>query len=156
MRTGKGPGRFGGPSKAFQDKKKSQESAAAEARASILPRTGDVNLFLDDERLPKEGWTLVRTPEALIALVDNPVIAPRIRRLALDWHLGTGHPNGDAVAKDLASRFLDPAFLPNLEIVHFHSSVREKALGMLRIVQQSVGNRIDDIVLDIGKPWEAR
>lgn len=156
MKTGRGPRRFGGPSQAFLDKQGSQGRAAAEASASVLPRVGNVNLFLDDERLPREGWTLVRTPETFTALIDNPAIANRIRRLSLDWDLGTGRPNGDAVASAIAARLADPGFLPNLEIIHFHSSVREKALGMMRTVWTALGARNEDVMLDLGKPWSDR
>lgn len=156
MRTGKGTRRFGGPSQAFLNRKGSRENAAVEAWASSLPRTGDVNLFLDDERLPRDGWTLVRTPEAFKALMDDETVTSRVRRLALDWYLGSGHANGDEVASDLAARLAFPSFMPNLEIVHFHSSVHEKALGMLRIVERAIADRPAYVVLDIGKPWDVR
>lgn len=156
MRTGKGSMRFGDPSQAFLDRKASRDRTAAEAKASSLPRTGDVHLFLDDERLPREGWTLVRTPQAFLVLIDNPDIAPRVRRISLDWHLGAGQPDGDTVAKELATRLADPGFLPNLEAIHFHSSVRDKALGMMRTIWTALGERGEDVLLGLGKPWEER
>lgn len=41
MKIGKGPTRFGGPSQAFLDRKGSQEKAAADAKASRIPREGE-------------------------------------------------------------------------------------------------------------------
>jgi len=154
MKIGKGPKRFGGPSKEFLARKGSQDQAKADAKASKLPDGGDINIFLDDERPCKGPWTLVRSPAKFLELITDERIAARVRRISLDWYLGAGIQNGEAVAADLAARLLDPAFMPNLEVIHFHSSDHDKALGMLRKVQESLGDR--ETYLDIGMPWDSK
>lgn len=152
MKIGKGPKRFGGPSPEFLVRKAKQDKARRETEQSRVPAQGDINLFLDDEREAPKGWVLLRTPYAFLEKSEDKAIGARVRRIALDWYLGPGQPNGDAVAKDLAAKLMDPEFMPNLEMIHFHSSVHENALNMLRVVQAELGDR--DIILDLGSPWD--
>lgn len=46
----------------------------------------DVNLFLDDERVPLPGWTWVKTYNEAVAIMSDPDI--RVVSMSLDHDLG--------------------------------------------------------------------
>lgn len=109
--------------------------------ASSPPREGPVSIFLDDERPCPEGYTLARSPGALRELVES-VGEARVAHLALDWHLGVGVVNGQAVAEEIATRLRsDPCAYPGLKVVTLHSSDREKAIAMLRTIETAAEGR---------------
>lgn len=152
MKIGKQPKRFGGPSAQFLAKKAARE----EAQDQTVPKAGLVPIYLDDERKCPPGWVLVRNPKALFDLIEgDDAVADRITHLSLDWHLGTGIMNGEAIAEWLATRFrADPeGFLPKLEAIGLHSSDREKALAMFRTLQDAIPeDRWYDMMVDTGTP----
>lgn len=156
MKIGKQPKRFGGPSQKFLDRKAAEKAAVEDVNRSRAPKTGAIGLFLDDERNPPENWTLLRSPYAFLEAIQDPEINPRVERISLDWYLGAGIHNGEVVAKDLAIRLLDPNFLPNLEIIHFHSSDHTRARAMFKSISDELGARGDKVMLDIGMPWDIK
>ena len=99
-------------------------------------------MFLDDERPCPKGWTAVLTPAAFATVVEEH--GDRIECLALDWHLGANLANGEAIAKGLARQVAaDPHHLPSLSVVTLHSSDRERAISMLRILETAFGTGRD-------------
>jgi len=91
-----------------------------------------LKVFLDDERTPPAGWTLVRWPEEAIELLQTG----RVEVLSLDHDLGD---EGDVRTGYTVLLWLEEAvatrgFVPPAEIqVHSaNSSAREK---MLRAIQ---------------------
>lgn len=155
MKIGKAPRRFGGPSQAFKDRKAEEaRQAARELRLSArtIPVEGPLSVFMDDERTAPPGWVLVLDGEALQTLLDAE--GGRVAQLSLDWDLGPGVPKGDTVAEALAERFArDPAALPVLEVVHFHSHNRDRAIDMSRTLRKALpADRRYDIHLSVGKP----
>lgn len=148
MKIGKQPRRLGGPSQKFLDRKAQEEAVRQERQQE----SGTIRVYLDDERKCPEGWTLVRTPKAFMALIDGNG-ASRISHLSLDWYLGTGIMNGEAIAQSLSDRFReDCSFLPALKAIGLHSSDREKAIAMFHILMDGLGDRADDIWVDTGTP----
>ncbi len=136
MRVGKGPKRFGGPSKQFLARKAALSAEGRPVAGRKPPKDGPVNVFLDDERPCPDGWTLVRDPHAFEELLDG-LDDGRIVRISLDWHLGTGIVNGEEIARRLVSRMRrTPALFSNLEMVRLHSSDRGKAIDMMHTIEQ--------------------
>lgn len=150
LKLGKQPKRLGGPSAQFLARK----AAAQDASDQKAPSAGLVPVYLDDERPCPKGWTLARTPKALFDLIEDRVISDRITHLSLDWHLGAGISNGEAVADRLAERFrAEPDFLPSLKAIGLHSSDREKAISMFHTLMAAIPEeRQDEIWVDTGTP----
>ena len=151
MKIGKTPKRMGGPSAAFLARQ-AERQAVMEGRP---PSEGGVRIYLDDERALPEGWTLARSPKAFFEMVGGDRdVSDRVTHLSLDWYLGTGVTNGEAVATTLADRFrTDPGFLPRLRAIGFHSSDRDKAVAMVRILRDAIGDdRLDGIDMRLGTP----
>jgi hypothetical protein len=97
-----------------------------------VPEQGFVNIFMDDEReipesLRRHGqWVLVRSVEDLLSLVDDEKVTSRVREISLDWYMGI-YPNGEKAVEGLLKRFDEnPQFLPELEVIYFHSSDIDK------------------------------
>jgi hypothetical protein len=117
------------------------QARTAVKTASTPPREGPVSIFLDDERACPEGYTLARSPSAFRELVET-VGEARVAHLALDWYLGVGVVNGQAVAEEIAARLrADPGAYPALKVVTLHSSDREKAIAMLRTIETATEGR---------------
>lgn len=151
MKIGKGPKRMGGPSAAFIARK-AERDAVQEGRP---PSDGGVMLYLDDERPLPEGWTLARSPRAFFELVGGDRdVSDRITHLSLDWYLGSGVSDGLVVAGRIADRFHeDPGFLPRLKAIGLHSSDRDKAVEMHRILEDAIPDaRKADIRFRRGTP----
>lgn len=151
MKIGKTPKRMGGPSPAFLARK-AEEQAIMEGRP---PSEGGVRIYLDDERPLPQGWTLARSPKAFFDMVGGDRdVSDRVTHLSLDWYLGTGVANGESVATTLADRFRsDAGFLPRLQAIGFHSSDRDKAIAMVHILRNAIGEeRLDDIDMRLGTP----
>ena len=116
------------------------ERAAKESinRKVEVSRTGQLGIFLDDEREWPEGWLLARTPAEFFNLLHS-IDTSRLTHLALDWHLGAGHPTGE----DIVERLVDPqadhlALLSNVRIIHCHSSDRDRAASMGRALRAAL------------------
>lgn len=123
--------RLGRTPKRYVSKKAQTPIGTATADA---PGTGPVRIYLDDERPCPEGWILARSEARFWKLVDQA--AGRITHMSLDWHLGTGLPDGEAIAIELASRMrTSPDAFSSLSYVGFHSSDRKKAAAMLRTIE---------------------
>lgn len=151
MKIGKQAKRFGGPSPQFMARK----AAETDRSDQKVPKAGLVPVYLDDERKCPPGWTLVRSPKALFELLEgDKAIADRITHLSLDWYLGVGIMDGVAVAEWIAERFrADPGFLPKLDAIGLHSSDRDKAVAMFRILQDAIPEeRWYDMRVDTGTP----
>jgi hypothetical protein len=116
------------PSAKFLARKAEQEAA----RRETPPAEGGVRIYLDDDRIPPEGWTLVKSITALMEMLRD--LEPgRLERLSLDWHLGSAVTNGhDAVERILRLMLEEPERFANLERVNCHSSDREEAIKMAR------------------------
>lgn len=148
MKIGKQHKRAGPPSEKFLAIQRARAAAAA-----APPPGSPLHIHLDDERPCPPGWTQVRTASALADAIATG--GPDIQRLSLDWHLGSGVPDGREVARRLAADLrADHDHLPALEVVTFHSSDRMMAGEMLRIVHAAlVEAGRDDVMLDVGQPW---
>lgn len=136
-----------------------RKAAETEAKHKALPDEGEVRLYLDDERNPPEGWTLVRSPTALRNMIDT--LEPgRLTGLSLDWHLGAGLPNGEQVVEDILELMrVRAGQFQNLDMVHLHSSDREKAANMARRIAIPVREKWDGIPhygVDISQPFKER
>ena len=67
------------PSAKFLARKAEQEAA----RRETPPTEGGVRIYLDDERVPPEGWTLVKSVTALMEMLRT--LEPgRLERLSLE------------------------------------------------------------------------
>jgi hypothetical protein len=129
MKIGKQPKRMGQPSAAFLARQASSSEAAQ-------PSDGSLRLYLDDERPCPRGWLLARSPKAFFdALEAAP--AGKIREIALDWYLGAGVADGITVGHRLVEVMKErPELFSGLETVYLHSSDRQKAIEMMRIIEQ--------------------
>ena len=124
----KPPKKFGRkPSAAVTAKRYEAEDRARR----IPPRTGPVGIYLDDDRIPPQGWTLVNTVPALMEMIKS--LEPgRLKSLSLDWDLGYGVQNGhDAVNEILDLMRSEPARFARMTSIYLHSDKREEALKML-------------------------
>jgi hypothetical protein len=103
-----------------------------------------VKIFLDDERPCPEGWTLVKNCKEFFSLLDNVDTRYNVTQLSLDWYLGNTQ-DGVVVATQLAEKFFtDLYYLPNLQLINLHSSDREQAFRMKRILSEINDGRSDD------------
>ena len=151
MKIGKTPKRMGGPSATFLARK-AEEQAILEGRP---PSEGGVKVYLDDERPLPSGWTLARSPGAFFEMVGGDRdVSDRITHLSLDWYLGSGVSDGESVARRLAELFhAAPGFMPRLRAIGMHSSDRDKAVAMYRIINEALTeDRREEIVIDLGTP----
>jgi len=116
----------------LSDKFLERKAAAEEKARTIPPEKGSVRIYLDDERVPPEGWTLVKSVTALMEMLRT--LEPgRLEHLSLDWHLGSGVTTGhDAVERILRLMLEEPERFANLKRVNCHSSDREEAIKMAR------------------------
>lgn len=155
MKIGKGPKRFGGPSRQFLARKAAMSAEGRPVAGQKPSKDGPINVFLDDERPCPTGWTLVRDPHAFEELLDA-MADGRIVRISLDWHLGTGIVNGEEIVRRLVSRMRrTPALFSNLELVRLHSSDRTKAIDMMHTVEQPLREGWTDLPFfstDLGLP----
>jgi len=140
MKIGKQPKRFGGPSKAFIAKRDGDRVATKAAADVAVPDDGGVRIYLDDERPVPDGWTLAKSPAALMELLGGSRdVTDRVTHLSLDWYLGTGITNGEEIARRLAARFRDdPDYMPRLEAIGLHSSDRDKAIAMMQTLRDAI------------------
>ena len=95
-----------------------------------------MRIYLDDERIPPDGWTLVKSVTALMEMLRN--LEPgRLERLSLDWHLGSGITTGqDAVERILRLMLEEPERFANLKRVNCHSSNWAKAIKMAHKLEE--------------------
>lgn len=115
---------------------KSQEELLK--RACSANETAPIGIFLDDERPCPEGWILARTPGEFYNIL-HMIEHSRLTHLALDWHLGSGQPNGYDIAVELSEpnghhiRLLD-----NVKMVYCHSSDYSRAREMIVMLNASM------------------
>lgn len=139
------------PSAKFLARKAEQEAI----RRETPPAEGGVRIYLDDERSPPEGWTLVKSVTALMTMLFE--LEPgRLERLSLDWHLGSGVTTGhDAVERILRLMLEEPERFANLKSVTCHSSDRSEAIMMARKLEDPLSDEWVGIPLyrvGIGQP----
>ena len=139
------------PSAKFLARKAEQE----EIRRETPPSEGGVRIYLDDERIPPEGWTLVKSVSALMEMLRT--LEPgRLERLSLDWHLGSGITTGhDAVERILRLMLDEPERFANLKRVNCHSSDRDEAIRMARKLEAPLTDEWEGIPyyrVGIGQP----
>lgn len=103
------------------------------ADVRIMPKTGPVRIFLDDEREMPEGFVVARTVEEFRQLLDE-VDPARLRTVCLDWHLGEGPTGFDAVEALIARLGKEPEAFVDLRSIWMHSQIIEKAAQMSRIL----------------------
>jgi len=89
-----------------------------------------LKLFLDDQRSPPEGWTLVRWPSEMIALLETG----EIDEISLDHDLGddvrgTGYDVLVWIEEAVATRGFRPP------MIHLHSANVVGRKRMLQAVQ---------------------
>lgn len=119
-------------------KKKIQES-----KDKLVPDEGYVHIFMDDERhipesisFQRNQWVLARYVSDMLDMVDNPSINPRVREISLDWYMGHAYPNGIRAVEELLKRFDENEnFLPDLEVIYFHSSDIDKCREMHKMME---------------------
>ena len=120
------------PSAKFLARKAEQEAI----RRETPPTEGGVRIYLDDERIPPDGWTLVKSVTALMEMLRN-LDPGRLERLSLDWHLGSGITTGqDAVERILRLMLEEPERFANLKRVNCHSSNWAKAIKMAHKLEE--------------------
>lgn len=95
-----------------------------------------MKVFLDDERTPPDGWTLVRWPEEAIELLKTG----QVEALSLDHDLGDegDRRTGYIVLQWLEEAVFTQGFLPPAEIlVHSaNSSARQKMLLAVQSIRR--------------------
>ena len=128
--------------------KKAIKREAEIQKADAAPKQGPIGIFLDDERPCPEGWLLARNSSSLFNLL-HIIDTSRLTHLALDWHLGSGAPDGLQVLGAL----LHPEgghihLLENLKVVYFHSSDRGRAIEMCRTFSKA----FPEVAIEIGRP----
>jgi len=122
--------------------------------------TGPIRIFLDDDRDPPKGWTLVKTTALFVEALDAADPA-RLEAIAFDWHLGKDVPNANGALDALIERMrARPERFAALERVHFHSSDPDEAAAMARrfadfIREMIRDGRADDLMAmpDVSMPW---
>lgn len=120
-----------------------------------------IRLFMDDERDPPRGWTLVRSIEAFVEALDA-IDGTRLEAISLDWHLGRDVPNGNVALDSLIDRLRRrPERYPILDRVHFHSADHHEAVLMTRRFADFVRETLDAwrvrdrmIMMDASMPWD--
>lgn len=120
-----------------------------------VPHEGKVRIYLDDERIPPDGWTLVKSVTALIEMIRS--LGPgRLERLSLDWYLGSGTTTGHQAVERILDLMRDePGQFSNLQRVNLHSSDRSEAIAMARRMEEPLNEEWDGIPLyrtGIGQP----
>lgn len=137
MKLGKQPKRFGRPSLAFAERRRDPMADRSD---------GPIYVYLDDERPCPDGWRLARSAAAFFEIIEGPD-ADRITHISLDWYLGVGVRDGMAIAQKLADMIEDrPQMLPALKVIACHSSDRDMAIQMARIIEAALpADRLDSI-----------
>lgn len=106
-----------------------------------------LRVFLDDERTPPDGWTLVRWPDEAIELLERGLVA----EISLDHDLGddrrgTGYDVVLWIERAVAER----AFVPPIVKVHSaNSSARLKMEAGVAAIARLVATR--DTARDTGR-----
>jgi len=102
-----------------------------------------MNVYLDDERTPPPGWTLVRCPEEVIELLETG----RVRALSLDHDLGdegdrrTGYTVLQWLEEAVATRGFVPPEL--IEVHSANSSARERMLLAIRSIRRLAERNVE-------------
>ena len=124
--------------KRIEGQRAEREAKEAINRKVEASRTGQLGIFLDDEREWPEGWLLARTPAEFFNLLHS-IDTSRLTHLALDWHLGAGKPTGEEVVSRLVNPESDHlALLSNIRVIHCHSSDRDRAASMGRTLRAAL------------------
>jgi hypothetical protein len=125
--------------------------------ASLPP----LRIFLDDERTPPKGWTLVRTVEEFtLALASAD--PQRLEAISIDWHLGKDVPDGNVALDRLIDLMMDePGRWPSMDRVHFHSGDPDEAVAMARrfadFIRETIANGTAGdcmVMMDASMPWD--
>lgn len=97
-------------------------------------KDGKTRIFLDDERICPPGWTLAKDVAAFKIALD--LCPPEmLAAVSLDWYLGAGITSGEKAAEYLSAHLAaTPDAFDNLEFVTLHSSDRDKAREMARMI----------------------
>ena len=138
------------------DKFLARKAAEAEKLSKAAPESGDIKIFLDDERECPKGWVLARNPAEFTDLIEDAENG-RITEISLDWYLGAGIADGVAVAKYLSELMnSDTERFKSLECIRFHSSDQEKAAEMMRTIIDPYRDKgeMPDFAIDFGVPRE--
>ena len=93
-----------------------------------------MKVYLDDERKPPEGWTLIRWPEEVIKILETG----KVKELSLDHDLGDDeHGTGYDVVLWVEEAVATRGFVPPFMKVHSANlSAREKMeLGINSIIK---------------------
>lgn len=106
-----------------------------------------MRVFLDDERPAPEGWSLVRWPEQVIALLQTG----QVDAISLDHDLGDDeHGTGYTVVLWIEEAVATRAFKPPQITVHSANvSARAKMLaGIARIEQMAAKQQLEFLIVD--------
>lgn len=101
-----------------------------------------MKIFLDDERTPPEGWTLVRWPEDVIELLKKEDVTD----LSLDHDLGDDdHGTGYNVVLWVEEAVATTDYVPPRMKVHSaNSSARIKMESGINSIQRFINQRNQD------------
>ena len=101
-----------------------------------------MKVFLDDVRLPPEGWVLVRTVEEAIAALK----AFKVTHISLDNDLGEGFKEGHEVSKWIEFiTFTNKNYMPPVVTVHSSNTPRRKDIeAAIRNIERFVKERSED------------
>jgi hypothetical protein len=128
MKIGKQPKRAGPASDKFLSK----------TRPEILtiPLDGPARIYVDTSRPCPEGWTVMRTPEEFLKLLDSDTgVLEQITHLSFDTSFGPRSLNGFQVMNRLADYFaMNENFMPNLIAIGLHGISRTQCQQMDKVL----------------------
>lgn len=99
-----------------------------------------MRIWLDDERLPPDGWTWVRTVDAVVSLILAEEPFGGVEEISLDHDLGDDD-NGTGYDVLLwIERELHAGYLPHLPRLHVHSAnppARKRMEAAIRAIERA-------------------
>ncbi len=100
-----------------------------------------MRVFLDDERTPPEGWTLVRWPDEAIALLEQSTV----EEISLDHDLGDDdRGTGYDVVLWIERAVVERGFVPPIIRVHSaNSSARQRMESGIAAIARLAAKRDD-------------
>lgn len=98
-----------------------------------------MRVFLDDERTPPDGWTLVRWPDEAIALLEQG----SVEEISLDHDLGDDdRGTGYDVVLWIERAVVERGFVPPAMRVHSaNSSARQRMESGIAAIERLAGRR---------------
>lgn len=94
-----------------------------------------IKLWLDDERVPEEGWTWAKSVHEAMRILNEDVV---VIEMSLDWYLGDGVLDGQFFVEEvfLKMHYLGrPEVFANTTRINCHSSDRDRRIKMAQVAQ---------------------